>query len=75
MAVGCFAGFSPLPAVLKKLHSNFLINSSQIQCRYAVMKHPYYRYGYAAAILFGVIGYGIATSEKKAEKQDAQHPK
>jgi hypothetical protein len=23
------------------------------------------RYGYAAAILFGVIGYGIATSEKK----------
>jgi len=23
-----------------------------------------YRYGYAAAILFGVIGYGIAISEK-----------
>lgn len=32
--------------------------------RYAVMKHPYYRHGYALAILVGLIGYGIATTQK-----------
>jgi hypothetical protein len=30
------------------------------------------RYGYAAALLFGIIGYGIAVSEKKEEHN---HPK
>lgn len=37
------------------------------QFRYAARRHPYYRYGYAAAVLVGLIGWGIATEEKKHE--------
>lgn len=38
------------------------------------MRHPYYRYGYAAAVLFGLLGWAIATEEKKHEqKQPGGH--
>jgi hypothetical protein len=29
------------------------------------MKHPYARYGYVAAVLLGLLGWAIATEEKK----------
>jgi hypothetical protein len=31
------------------------------QWRYAMQKHPYYRHGYAAAILLGILGYTVST--------------
>jgi hypothetical protein len=37
---------------------------SQLQ---AVQRHPQYRWGSAAAILLGLVGYAIATVEKKNE--------
>ena len=35
------------------------------QWKYAMTKHPYAKYGYAMAILVGVVGYGIATARDK----------
>jgi hypothetical protein len=29
------------------------------------MKHPYARYGYVAAVLVGLLGWAIATEEKR----------
>lgn len=31
--------------------------------RQAYLKHPYYRYGYSAVLLMGIIGVAIAWSE------------
>lgn len=31
----------------------------------AYARHPYYRYGYAAVILLGIVGWGIAIYEHK----------
>lgn len=33
----------------------------------AALKHPYYRYGYVGAVLFGLLGWAIASEEKKHE--------
>ena len=40
------------------------------QWLYAARRHPYMRYGYAAAILFGVVGY--ATAGRGKEKPPKQ---
>ncbi|KAI7845348.1 hypothetical protein COHA_001055 [Chlorella ohadii] len=50
------------------------------QFRYAATKHPYARFGYAGAVLLGLLGWAIATEEKKhpheplgAHKRQQQH--
>ncbi|KAL4420400.1 hypothetical protein ABPG75_010056 [Micractinium tetrahymenae] len=42
------------------------------QFRYAAMRHPYYRYGYAAAVVFGIVGWAIATEEKERRGPHAE---
>ncbi len=46
----------------------------------AATKHPYARFGYAGAVLLGLLGWAIATEEKKhpheplgAHKRQQQH--
>jgi hypothetical protein len=39
------------------------------QFRYAAMKHPYARFGYAGALLLGLLGWAVATEEKKHPHQ------
>lgn len=46
------------------------VSASPVQ---AARRHPYYRYGYAAAILVGLMGWGIATEEKKAHPEKFGH--
>lgn len=43
------------------------------QFRYAALRHPYYRYGYAAAVVMGLLGWAIATEEKGRRGTPAEH--
>ncbi|KAL4424667.1 hypothetical protein ABPG77_004474 [Micractinium sp. CCAP 211/92] len=43
------------------------------QFRYAALRHPYYRYGYVAAVLFGLVGWAIATEEKERREPHAEN--
>ena len=36
------------------------------------MKHPYYRYGYAAALVMGLLGWAIDGGERKHEQQQQE---
>jgi hypothetical protein len=38
----------------------------------AALRHPYYKYGYAVAILLGVLGYAAATTTTKHQGQQQQ---
>lgn len=38
----------------------------------AALRHPYYKYGYAGAILLGVLGYAAATTMTKHQGQQQQ---
>lgn len=38
----------------------------------AAMKHPYSRYGYVAVVLTGLLGWFIATEEKKHAREHEQ---
>ncbi|KAI3430753.1 hypothetical protein D9Q98_009165 [Chlorella vulgaris] len=39
------------------------------QFRYAALRHPYSRYGYVAAVAMGLLGWAVASGEKKPGRQ------
>lgn len=41
------------------------------QFRFAARRHPYYRYGTAGALLFGLLGWALGTESKGHQPQQA----
>jgi len=41
------------------------------QWLFAVRQHPYYRYGYAAALVVGIVGYALAREQKIRDHRHA----
>lgn len=66
-----------LPPILLHLHASHTPTPhplpSPTLCVQAAMKHPYAKVGYAAALLMGLLGWAIATGEKKYEERKHSH--
>lgn len=63
---------SLLPAKTPLLVPSFMSNPCPPGLQ-AALRHPYYRYGYVAAVLFGLVGWAIATEEKERREPHAEN--